>query len=129
MPYLPKLKAVLYDLNTIPDDKVPNDPEVPELKLVLVAMKTVFRKDVSTKIKTILEDLKPIPDDPLLRRFIRIVWLYLVGSAKHMDRDYMVLYDPIKNIIKEDGTMPTMLEDGKPKGKQREKSKGRPKRL
>ena len=31
--YLPKLQAILVDLNTIADDDVPNDPDAPELKL------------------------------------------------------------------------------------------------
>ena len=108
-PYLPKFRAVLFDLNTIPDDEVADDPDAPELKLVLMALKTVFRKDVSTKVKTILEELGPVSDDPLLRRFIRLVWLYLVSRAKHMERNYKILYDTIKTIV-EVKPMPTMLE-------------------
>ena len=107
-PYLPKFQAVLFDLNTIPDDEVADDPDAPELRLVLMALKTVFRKDVSTKIKTILEELGPTAD-PLLRRVVRIVWLYLVSRAKHMERNYEVLFDTIKTIVEVE-SMPTMLE-------------------
>ncbi|MCL2303724.1 MAG: Rpn family recombination-promoting nuclease/putative transposase [Planctomycetaceae bacterium] len=107
--YLPKFRAVLFDLNAIPDDEVADDPDAPELKLVLMALKTVFRKDVSVKIKAILEELGPSSDDPLLRRFIRIVWLYLVSRAKHMERDYGMLFNTIKTIVEVE-SMPTMLE-------------------
>jgi hypothetical protein len=107
--YLPKLQAVLFDLNRISDSDVPDDPEVPELKLVLTALKTVFRKDVSTKITTILEELKPMSDDPIIRDIIRTAWHYLVYSAKHMERNYKTLFDTINNIV-EVQAMPTMVE-------------------
>ncbi len=107
--YLPKLQAILIDLNTIPEAEMPDDPDVPELKVVLMVLKTVFRKDVGTKIKTILKELKPYSEDPEMRRLIRLVWLYLVSSAKHLERNYEVLFDTIKNIV-EDETMSTMLE-------------------
>jgi hypothetical protein len=107
-PYLPKFQALLFDLNTVPDDEIADDPDAPELRLVLMALKTVFRKDVSTKIKTILEELGPTTD-PLLRRFIRLVWLYLVSRAKHMERNYETLFNTIKTIVEVE-SMPTMLE-------------------
>jgi len=106
--YLPKLQAVLFDLNTMSDDDVPEDPEVPELKLVLTALKVVFRKDVTTKITEILEELKPVSDDPVFQNFVRAVWCYLVSSAKHMER-YEELRETINKIVEVE-SMPTMLE-------------------
>jgi hypothetical protein len=107
--YLPKLQAVLVDLSTIEDGDVPFDPEVPELELVLTALKVVFRKDVSTKITEILEELKPISDDPIIQDIIRTVWHYLVYSATYSERDYEILYEIINNVVEVE-TMPTMLE-------------------
>jgi len=107
--YLPKLQAVLFDLNAISDDKVPHDPEVPEMRLVLTALKVVFRKDVSTKITEILEELEPLTKDPVIRDFVRAVWCYLVSSAKYMERDYEILRETINKIVEVE-TMPTMLE-------------------
>jgi hypothetical protein len=112
--YLPKLQAILFDLSAISDDDVPDNPEVPELKLALTALKAVFRKDVSTKITIILEELKPprssnTADDPAIRDLIRRVWCYLVASAQHMEQDYTVLFDTIKTIVEVE-PMPTMLE-------------------
>jgi hypothetical protein len=50
-PHLPRLQAVLFDLSSIDDDDpILNDPEVPELKVVFMVLKTVFRKDVFMKI-------------------------------------------------------------------------------
>ena len=106
--YLPKLQAVLFDLNTIADDAIPEDPEVPEMKLVLAALKLVFRKDVTTKIAEILEELKPISDDPVFQDFVRAVWCYLVSRAKYMER-YEELQDIIKSVVEVE-SMPTMLE-------------------
>jgi hypothetical protein len=105
--YLPKLKAMLVDLNTIADDEVPDDPDAPELKLVLMALKIVFRKDAGTKINEILEELGSV--DPVLQETVRMVWYYFFASAEHMDRDFNVLYDTIKKIVEVE-TMPTMLE-------------------
>ena len=125
--YLPKLQAVLFDLNTIADDAIPEDPEVPEMKLVLAALKLVFRKDLTAKIAEIIEELKPLTDDPVIQDFIRAVWCYLVSSGKHME-GYEELQGIIKNVVEVE-TMPTMLEkwtaerkdgwiaEGKAKGK------------
>jgi len=107
--YLPKLQAVLVDLSAIEDEDVLEDPEVPELRLVLIALKVVFRKDVSTKITEILEELKPISDDPIIQDIIRTVWHYLVYSATYSERDYGILYETINKIVEVE-TMPTMLE-------------------
>ena len=110
--YLPKLQAVLVDLSATEDEDVPHDPEVPELKLVLTALKVVFRKDVSTKITEILEELKPISDDPIIQDIIRTVWHYLVYSAAYTEQDYNILYEIINSIVEVE-TMPTMLEKRK----------------
>jgi hypothetical protein len=107
--YLPKLQAVLVDLSAIEDENIPEDPEVPELKLVLTALKVVFRKDVTTKITEIIEELKPLSDDPIIQDIIRTVWHYLVYSATYMERDYEILYETINSIVEVE-TMPTMLE-------------------
>jgi len=96
--YLPKLQAVLFDLNAMADNDVPYDPEVPELKLVLTALKVVFRKDVTAKITEILEELKPLTADPTIQDIIRTVWYYLVDSATYMER-YETLYDTIKSVV------------------------------
>jgi hypothetical protein len=134
--YLPKLQAILFDLSVISDDDIPDDPEVPELKLTLTALQTVFRRDVSTKITTILEELKPPSgnpvDDPIVQGLIRRVWCYLVASATHMKQDYNVLYDTIKNVVEVE-SMPTMLEiwteeavaKGVAKGKAEGKAEGK----
>ena len=109
--YLPKLQAILVDLNTIADDDVPNDPDAPELKLVLMALKLIFRKDAETKLTAILEESESISDDPIFKDVVRMVWHYFVASAKYMEHDYSVLYDTIKKIVEVED-MPTMYERG-----------------
>jgi hypothetical protein len=107
--YLPKLQAVLFDLSALEDADVPFDPEVPELKLVLMALKIVFRRDAGTTITAILEELESASSDPLLQDIVRMVWHYFVASAKHMEHDYNILYDTVKKIVEVE-SMPTMLE-------------------
>ena len=107
--YLPKLQAILVDLNTIEDDDVPNDLDAPELKLVLMALKLIFRKDASTKLTEILEESKSISDDPIFQDVVRMVWHYFVASAKYEEHDYNTLYNTIKKIVELE-PMPTMLE-------------------
>jgi hypothetical protein len=128
--YLPKLQAILVDLNTINDDDIPDDPNAPELKLVLMALKIVFRKDAGTKIKEILEELKSV--DPVLQEAVRMVWFYFFANAEHMERDFNILYETIKKIVEVE-PMPTMLEKwtaeavakGKAEGKAEGEAKGK----
>ena len=122
--YLPKLQAVLFDLNAIEDDDVPFDPEVPELKLVLMALKIVFRKDAGTTITMILEELDSVSSDPLLRDIVRMIWYYFASSAKYMEHDYSILYDTIKNIVEVE-PMSTMLERAKAEGKAEGRAEGK----
>jgi len=107
--YLPKLQAVLFDLSAISDSEVPEDPEVPELKLVLTALKIVFRKDAHTTITAIIEELESASVDPLLRDAVRMIWHYLVYNATCMEQDYEILYKTIIKIVEVE-TMPTMFE-------------------
>ena len=108
--YLPKLQAVLFDLNAISEDDLPDDPDAPELKLVLAALKVVFSKEITAKITDILEELKPIiKDDPVLQDVVRWVWYYLAANAEYMQRDYTLLFETIKTLVEVEA-MPTMLE-------------------
>jgi hypothetical protein len=114
--YLPKLQAVLFDLSAISDDDVPEDPEVPELKLVLMALKIVFRKDANTTITAIIEELKAASADPLLQDAVRMVWYYFTTSAKHMEHDYNILYETINKIVE----VEPMSTDVRKSGSERE---------
>jgi hypothetical protein len=107
--YLPKLQAVLFDLSAIPDENVPEDTEAPELKLVLMALKIVFRKDANTTITAIIEELKAASADPLLQDAVRMVWYYFATSAKHMEHDYNILYETVIKIVEVE-PMSTMIE-------------------
>jgi len=114
--YLPKLQAILVDLSTIDDDDpLMNDPEVPELRVVLMVLKMVFRRDVVPKIKEVLEELKPYSDDPVLRRIIRATLVYLANNAKHLKRDFDTVLDTFKEITGEKD-MPTMVQIWKAEG-------------
>jgi hypothetical protein len=124
--YLPKLQAVLFDLNAIADGDVPFDPDVPELKLVLMALKLVFRRDANATIKTILEELESVSNDPLLQDIVRMIWYYFATSAKHMEHDCSILYDTIKKIV-EVKSMPTMIENAKAEGEMKGEVRGQAK--
>ena len=100
----------MFDLSAIAEEDLPDDPDAPELKLVLAALKVVFSKEITAKITDILEELKPIiSDDPVLQDIIRRVWCYLVANAEYMQRDYTVLFETIKTLVEVEA-MPTMLE-------------------
>jgi predicted transposase YdaD len=116
-PYLPRLQAILFDLSSIDDDDpILNDPEVPELRVVLMVLKTVFRKDVVMKVTDVLRALKPHSDDPATRRIILATWIYLVNNAEHLRRNLDAMLGTFKEIIG-DGDMPTMVEIWKAEGK------------
>ena len=119
--YLPKLQAILVDLSTIDDDDpLMNDPEVPELRVVLMVLKMVFRRDIVPKIKEVLQELKPYSDDPTMRRLIRATWVYLANNAKHLKRDFDTILDTFKEITGEEN-MSTMVQIWRAEGEARGK--------
>ena len=114
--HLPKMQAILFDLNSIADDDpILSDSDAPELKVVLMVLKCVFRRDVALKIKDVLEELKPHSDDPATRRLIRATWVYLANNAKHLKRSFDTLRDTIQQVTGEK-QMPTMVEIWKAEG-------------
>ena len=116
-PHLPRLRAILFDLSSIDDDDpILNDPEVPELKVVLMVLKVVFRKDVALKVTDVLRELKPYSDDPAMRRVILATWVYLVNNAEHLRHNLDVMLGTFKEIVGEKD-MPTMVEVWKAEAK------------
>jgi len=114
--YLPKLQAILVDLSTIDDDDpLMNDPEVPELRVVLMVLKMVFRRDIMPKIKEVLKELKPYSDDPAMRRLIRATWVYLANNAKHLRRNFDTLLGTFEEVVGE-RVMSTLVEMWKAEG-------------
>ena len=123
--YLPKLKAILFDLSSIADDDpILNDPAVPELKVVLMVLKIVFRRDASLKIKDVLEELKPYSDDPELRRLVRATWVYLANNAKYMKRNLDKLLGTFQEVVGEK-IMSTLVEMWMAEGEARGEAKGK----
>jgi len=122
--YLPKLQAILVDLSTIDgDDPLMNDPEVPELRVVLMVLKMVFRRDIVPKIKEVLQELKPYSDDPVMRRLIRATWVYLANNAKHLRRNFDTLLGTFEEVVGEK-VMSTLVEMWKAEGEAKGKAEG-----
>ena len=115
--YLPRLQAILFDLGDIADDDpILNDPAVPELKVVLMVLKSVFRRDVSLTIQEVLQELKPYSDEPKMRRLIRATWIYLTGNAEYLRQNIEPLLGTFEEVVGEK-VMPTMVEIWKAEGK------------
>lgn len=89
-PYLPYRQAILFDLSSISEAEVPNDPQTPELYAVLRIMQVIFTTEIGTKSREVLEKLKPYSDDPKYRRVIRILWYYIVSAAKHLSKQDVI---------------------------------------
>jgi len=125
---LPKLQAILVDLSTIDDDDpLMNDPEVPELRVILMTLKVIFRRDVAMKVKEVIEALKPYSDDPDMRRVIRRTWVYLANNARYLKRSLMTLQSTFEEVIGE-RVMSTLVEmwlaEGAVKGRAEGEAKG-----
>ena len=123
--YLPKLQAILVDLSTIDDDDpLMNDPEVPELRMILMTLKVIFRKDAAMKVKEVIEALRPYSDDPDMRRVIRMTWVYLANNARHLKRGFDTLLGTFEEVIGEK-VMSTLVEMWKAEGKTEGKAEGK----
>ena len=124
--YMPRLRAILFDLSTIADDDpILNDPEVPELRVVLLVLKTIFRSEVPLTLEDVLRELKPHSDDPETYRLIHATWVYLSNNAEYMSQNLDSLFGTFKEIVGEE-IMPTMVEIWKAEGEARgEVRKGR----
>jgi len=111
--YLPHLQAILFDLSAIDDDKLPRDPNAPELHVVLLIMKVIFSKSKITlknKLGTILEELQPYSQNPKYRELIRKLWYYvLYNSDRLTEIDYHELETRIQETIGEN-SMPTLAQ-------------------
>lgn len=109
--YLPRLEAILFDLNAIEDDAPKlNDPDTPELKAIFMVLKVVFRQDIAPTLREVLRTLKPYSDDPTTRRLIRLSYIYLANSAKYWEQNCEAMLQTFQEI--EGGeTMPTMIEN------------------
>jgi hypothetical protein len=121
--YLPKLRVILFDLSAIADnDPILNDPAVPELKVVLMVLKTIFRHDgeVALTLSDVLRELKPYSDDPETRRIIRATWYYLANNARYLRDNIDALLGMFKGVIGENDmrTIAEVLETkGETKGR------------
>ncbi|MDR3111031.1 MAG: Rpn family recombination-promoting nuclease/putative transposase [Planctomycetaceae bacterium] len=125
--FLPKMKAILVDLNIMEESAVPSDPNVPELKAVLMILKVIFSKEVGVKAKEIFEELKPYSDEPRYRYLIRLICVYLASSAKHLKNKYANLEQVIKTVTGEK-EMSTLYElwtaEGRAEGEARGEVRG-----
>jgi len=114
--HYPRFLAILFDLSCLDDDDpILHDPEVPELRVVLMVMNVYFRADVTLKISEVLQALKPHSDDPVTQRVIRATWVYLVNKAKHLRKNLKSFQSTIQEITGETN-MPTMGEIWKREG-------------
>ena len=115
--YLPRMQAILFDLSTIDDnDPILNDPEVPELRIVLMVMKIVFRSDVVPKLKEVLEEMKPYSDDPEMRRVIQTTFAFLVNNVKFFKEHPKELIGMFQEFMGDD-VMTTIIDTWITEGK------------
>jgi hypothetical protein len=124
--YLPRLRVILFDLSAIADDDpILNDPEVPELKVVLMVLKTIFRYDgeVALTLSDVLCALKPYSDDPETRRIIRATWFYLANNARYLRENPEALSGIFREVITGENEMRTIAEVLEARGEARGEAK------
>jgi len=115
--YIPHRRAMLFDLSTLSESDLPDNPETPELYAVLRIMQVIFSTDLSVRIRELLERLKPYSEIPKYRRLIRILWYYFVSYAKKQSpQEVKAVSDTVTKIIGEK-EMSTVLEMFKAEGK------------
>ena len=62
--YIPHRRAMLFDLSRLSELDLPDDPDAPELFVVLRIMQVIFSTDLSVRIRELLERLKPLSEIP-----------------------------------------------------------------
>jgi len=131
--YIPHRRAMLFDLSRLSELDLPDDPDAPELFVVLRIMQVIFSLDISTKVKEVLERLEPLSTIPKYRRLIRILWWYFVKNARKESRQgIMTVTEAVKKMIGEKD-MSMVLEmlkaegiaEGEARGEARGEAKGK----
>ncbi|MDR3111210.1 MAG: Rpn family recombination-promoting nuclease/putative transposase [Planctomycetaceae bacterium] len=108
--YLPQQKAILFDLNTIPEENLPFDGKRVQLGSVLWLMKNIFKMNIATRFNVVLERLRPYSDIPLYSELIQGLWYYFSSRAKYQrDGDVWKVNETVKDILGEK-TVSTILE-------------------
>jgi predicted transposase/invertase (TIGR01784 family) len=122
--YLPRRRAILFDLSKLSESEIPDASETPELFAVLQIMREIFSMDIGTKSRVVLERLKPYSEIPKYRRLIRFLWYYLVSSARNLPKqELLTITEVVKKVIGEK-EMPTVLEQLRAEGKAEGKAEG-----
>jgi predicted transposase YdaD len=115
--YIPHRRAIVFDLSTLPESEVPDDPEVPELFAVLRIMQVIFSLDLGLKIQEVFKRLRPYSATPKYRRLIRFLYYYFSSYAeKQSAQEFKAVSEAVKAIIGET-EMSTILEHFKAEGK------------
>lgn len=82
--YLMRQEAIVFDVNTLLDGQLPDDPNAPELYVVIRIMQKIHDIDISTAFHEVLERLKPYSSIPKYRYLIRLVWYYVLCNAQEL---------------------------------------------
>ena len=89
MRYLISFRAILIDLNRIPMEQLPIDPNVPRLNIVLKIMKIILLDDNSQDAERCFREIQPyIGNSPEDRDFAQLVIRYFIDGS-HLEGDWL----------------------------------------
>ena len=130
LPYLFNLKAILIDLNRIPLEELPNDPNVWQLNVVLKVMKLVFNGDQRDDIEECFQTILPyIGQSPEQKEFALLTVRYY-WEASNSDPDWFAKmitnnYPEINGDIDMLTMREQVYEKGRTAGREEGMEKGR----
>jgi hypothetical protein len=129
-PYLPHQKLIPLELNNLPMNEVPDDPETPELWITLCALQLAFAADENAEEmgEAIFERSKELKG----RRdgFTSLIWHYVVSYLErrpNMEETIMAITDKAREAVEEEEEIPggwLFLQELKAKGRDEGRAEG-----
>lgn len=97
--YMLNLKAILFDLNRITVDNLPQISNSPALLSVLKMMQSIFNRDIAIKASEALKLLRPYSKDPKYQYLVRTMVIYMARCSQHLTKTEYVSILHNDNII------------------------------
>jgi predicted transposase/invertase (TIGR01784 family) len=113
-PYVPAYQYRVFDLTRYSDEEIQGEIT---LRVSLLLLKYIFRKDLGDHLGEILEFLRAISEPQTVLEYLETILRYIAGSTDQVNEE--MLKQIVSQVIEEGGElMPTLVEQWLERGRQ-----------